>query len=163
LNQLGYECTGLGISNTAIESARDKTNNLNGIQFRRQDITHKPLETINEYNVIIENWFLHCIIGEDREKLLKHIHELLLPGGVFVGATMCGEVQGEVIDKHFNQETRLLMKRGIAIRHIGTEESLLAEFSAAGFVTLTHGIKHLGKENSGAEEFYFLLQKEITG
>ena len=118
------------------------------------------METINEYSVIVENWFLHCIIGEDREKLLKHIHELLLPGGVFVGATMCGEVQGEIFDMHFNQETRLLTRQGIAIRHIGTEESLLSEFSAAGLVTLTHGIKHLGAKSPDAEELYFLLQKQ---
>jgi hypothetical protein len=97
-----------------------------------------------------------------REKQLKHIHELLLPGGVFVGATMRGEVQGEIFDMHFNQETRLLTRQGIAIRHIGTEESLLSEFSAAGLVTPTQGIKRLGAKSPDAEEFYFLLQKEIA-
>ena len=53
-----------------------------------------------------------------------------------------------------------MTRHGIAIRHIGTEESLLAEFSAAGFVTLTHGIKHLGEETPEAEELYFLLQEQ---
>ena len=73
---------------------------------------------------------------------------------------MCGEVQGEIFDMHLDQETRLLTRQEIAIRHIGTEESLLSEFSAAGLVTLTHGIKHLGEESPDAEELYFLLQKQ---
>ena len=73
LHQQDYNYTGVDISNTAIAPARDRTKNLNGIQFRRQDITRKPLEAINEYSVIVENRFLHCIIGEDRENLLNYL------------------------------------------------------------------------------------------
>jgi ubiquinone/menaquinone biosynthesis C-methylase UbiE len=83
LNQKGYDCTGIDISSTALESARVKTALLSTTGFCT-DLSEK----------------------------------------------------------------------------IGTEESLLSEFSAAGLVTLTHGIKHLGEESPDAEELYFLLQKQ---
>lgn len=91
------------------------------------------------FDLAVDSHCLHCIVNADRAACLREVRRVLNPGGLFVVITMCGDpayLQGG----EFDRETRNLVRGGIAGRHFGTAESILAEVSAAGFTVAQHRI-----------------------
>lgn len=124
----GFEVTGVDISPTAIAWANERA--LVGAQFMVGDVT-AGIE--GEYDLIIDGHCLHCIIGEDRARLLEHVREALVPGGCFFVSTMCGEVTLPALQACFDPVTRTQVVDGVAYRFIGEPGELLEELRTAGF------------------------------
>lgn len=123
----GFTATGLDISPTAIAWAREKAEQT-GIpgDFRVADLTQSQWVQPECYAVIIDGNCLHCIIGEDRLKLLKQVYKALAPGGIFFVSSLCA--QGTTSYNTFRE--------GLPYRHIAAPQELLAELTQTGFTLL---------------------------
>ncbi|MGZ3743767.1 MAG: class I SAM-dependent methyltransferase [Pseudobdellovibrionaceae bacterium] len=83
--QMGLNVTGIDISETAIEMARDFAANQNlKIEFVTGDILQ--LESLNrKFNVIYDSHCLHCIVfTEDRQRVYQGIKSSLVEDGIFI-------------------------------------------------------------------------------
>lgn len=89
LAKLGFEVTGIDISETAIEMAQHLTSIQNlKINFSVADIL-KPNAALGKFDLIYDSHCLHCIVfDEDRNLVLNNIKNSLSQGGVFVVDTM---------------------------------------------------------------------------
>jgi ubiquinone/menaquinone biosynthesis C-methylase UbiE len=94
----------------------------------------------NHFDYILDGHCLHCIIGNDRKKLLSETLRVLKPGGIFFSETMCGEVKAEEWRKRFDESTRCLMIKDVAERYIGLPEDIVEEFKSAGFELISYEI-----------------------
>lgn len=96
LSRLGFDVTGVDISETAIEMAQKLSlqQQLN-IKFTVTDILE--LTSLKDsYHLIYDSHCLHCIVfEEDRMKVLKGVFNSLLDSGIFILDTM---VMDEEID-----------------------------------------------------------------
>jgi len=102
--QKGYQATGVDISGTAIEMAREQSKGLN-IAFRRGDVVSGPLGRRGTYSLIVDGRCLHCLTAqEDRAGLLRRVHALLKPGGVFIALSMCGPVDRTVFSRLYTDQ-----------------------------------------------------------
>lgn len=89
LAKLGFNVTGVDISETAIAMAQDLSAQQNlSINFKIQDILN--LSSMNEkFDLIYDSHCLHCIVfEEDRIQTLKEIKKTLAPNGIFILDTM---------------------------------------------------------------------------
>lgn len=123
--QLGYEVSGIDISATAIEWAKEKATET-GIPstFLVADLTDVSQQLPERYNVVIDGNCLHCIIGDDRLVFLAKVYEALKANGVFfVSSLCCKEASNHIIEKD-----------GYAYRHVAAAQSLIEELQQAGFI-----------------------------
>jgi 2-polyprenyl-3-methyl-5-hydroxy-6-metoxy-1,4-benzoquinol methylase len=137
LAALGCDVTGVDIAPSAIAWAHERRANAGpALQslttFRTDSVLQLDTCPSATFDVVLDSHCLHCIVGTDRALCLAAVHRTLKPGGKFLVVTMCGEVRvvqaGAQQDESFN-----IIKNGIAVRHIGTRESILAELVQAGF------------------------------
>lgn len=152
----GYDSVGIDISKTAINIARERYSSL-AARFYSLDISVTDTLILAPFDVVVDNWFLHCIIGSDRDKVLNCISRSMSRDGVLLGSCMCNKVHGKTFEKSFDVKTRNLMDGDVAMRHIGTEKTLLAEFEAAGFSLIYSVVKSLQPGEPGADEFHYVL------
>lgn len=140
LTEEKFNSYGIDISPTAIKWANKKANKreFSG-NFIVGNVINLPYPE-NYFDIIIDSLCLHCIIGDDREKLLKRIKKVLKENGLFLGFTMCGEPAKD-IKKDFNYKTRNLVRNGIAGRYIGEWENIIGEIERIGFKKLDHEIE----------------------
>lgn len=158
LTTRGYSVVGVDISESALEEARSRSGDA-GIDFRCLDVTQSPGWRSGTFELVIDNWFLHCIVGDDRKRLLQNIASLLSEQGVFVGATMCANVFGGVPKDSYDPATGLVFDGDVATRYVGSVEALVGEFEEAGFsfVVTTH--KRTEDKVDGVDEFYYVVRK----
>lgn len=141
--QKGYKCTGVDISETAVNWAKEKAaeNNLK-IDFFIGNVTNLSFLTPQRFDVIIDGRCLHCIIGQDRKKFYSEIKNILKDDGHLIIYTMVGNVIGEKFINEFDEKSRCLIKeinnKKTAIRYIGTTELLLKEAEENGFEILEY-------------------------
>ena len=83
--QLGYDVTGIDISETAIEMARELATSQNfKIQFTVGDIL-KLKELNQKFDLIYDSHCLHCIVlDEDRKKVYSGVKSSLSSDGIFI-------------------------------------------------------------------------------
>jgi SAM-dependent methyltransferase len=124
----GFDVTGIDISPAAIEWATERA--IARARFLVGDVV---AELQGTYDVIIDGHCLHCIIGDDRARLLANVHDALAPGGHFFVATMCGAITNAKLRACFDPVTRCQVVDGVAYRYIGDAVEILAELRAAGF------------------------------
>ena len=86
---------------------------------------------------MIEGQCLHCIIGEDRRSVLSETRRILRRGGIFHVASMCGDPTDPDMLRHFDPVSRCLISKNVALRYLGTADSIEKEIIAAGF-TIIH-------------------------
>ncbi len=93
---LGYEVTGIDISETAIRKAREIALEMSVTpKFICADFFEVVLPEAS-FQCAIDSSFLHCIVyDEERAQVFEKIHQILKPGGIFVLHTM-------VADDEFN-------------------------------------------------------------
>lgn len=158
LRSRGYEVTGVDISETAIGEAKKRSENLD-IEYICDDITRTDRFSIGLFDLVVENWFLHCIVGDDRKNVLKTVNSLLVENGVFIGATMCSTVVGTIFDNSYDPKTGIIFDGDTASRYVGQIDALEKEFGDAGFrfVSTTH--KRIEDKNTDSDEFYYVLRK----
>lgn len=127
-----YELCGIDLSPTAIEWAAE---NLQAAEVtadvRVGDVRSLPWPD-GFFRVVRDGHLLHCIIGDDRPKVLSEAHRVLAPDGVLVIFTMCGDT-GIPAGAGFDPVTRLCVRGDLATRYIGRPEDLLNELEVCGF------------------------------
>jgi SAM-dependent methyltransferase len=124
----GCEFTGVDISPTAVAWAMERA--IPGARFVVADLT---VGIAGEYDLVIDGHCLHCIIGEDRSRLLANVRRALVPGGHLFISTMCGEITLPALRACFDPVTRCQVVDGVARRFIGDAGEILEELRAAGF------------------------------
>ncbi len=138
----GYDVSGIDISPTAIEWAREKVLGAKlKADFEIGDVTNLSSWEDGYFDIVIDGHCLHCIIGDDRGKVLKEAHRVLKPGGIFYVSTMCGEPKEPEVIKMFDAETRCMVWGGVARRYIGRPEDILKEIEGIGFKIIRQEIQ----------------------
>ena len=135
LAQHGYTVTGVDISPTAVDWAKDRAKAVGmDVEFLVDNVVH--LSTFGEasFDLVVDGHCLHCIIGEDRAVCLAAVCRVLKHGGSFVVLTMCGEVTNQKMLKSFDHERKVTLHQGQPTRFIGDVEAIVSEVTAAGFV-----------------------------
>jgi len=142
LAEKGYDVSGVDISPTAIDWAREKAleKNMKAV-FQVGNVVDLKEYSNDFFDIVLDGHCFHCIIGEDRKQFLKNAGRVLKPGGVFLIMSMCGEITDDLIQKHYDPETRCLIRGGTAIRYLGLAEDILEEIKAANFQILHWEIK----------------------
>lgn len=129
----GYEMHGFEVSDVAVGWARENALAA-GVppNFFHVDITQR-WENPGPFDQIIDGHCLHCIIGEDRAKCLEQIKQALVPGGIFIVVTMCGDVTSDELINRYDPKTRNILAKGKPVRYIGTADAICEEIRIAGF------------------------------
>ena len=154
LAKQGFIGSGIDISPTGIDWARDKASQRGlEIDFVVGDVCSLPFED-NSFDVVIDSLCLHCIVGSDRQKVLREVHRVLADDGVFIGFTMCNRVPKEML-KFYDEGTSDIIINGVAGRHIGSDKDIIAELENSGFTVIKQHIE-LDEENS--DELIYLVK-----
>jgi len=156
--QRGYETNGIDISPTAIEWAKEKAAKA-GVKanFEVGDVTNLGRWGDGIFDIVVDGHCLHCIIGEDRAKVLKETFRVLKPGGLFYVSTMCGEPKEPEVVKMFDNETRCMIGGGVARRYIGKPEDILKEIETAGCEIIRQEIR----SSNDTEDSLILIVKKM--
>ena len=136
LAKMGYEVSGVDISQTAISWATENVTT-EGISIDLACGDGIKLDDFrdSQFDFIFDGHFLHCIIGEDRRVLLKNVHRVLRPEGFFLVRSIVWPVEtggGLVIDP----DTKLGYLDGVPYRYYPTAEELVNEIKCANFSIL---------------------------
>lgn len=133
LASLGYEVTGVDISPTAIDWARERSaTQVNCPRFLVADVLQMECVADAEFDFVLDGHCFHCIIGDDRQRFLYHALRALKPGGFMLVNAMCAPGP-EVGLEGYDPTTRCIISNNVAIRYIGLPESITKEVAAAGF------------------------------
>ena len=123
----GFSVTGVDISPAAIAWADERR--LSDARFFVGDVV---AAISGSYDVVVDGNCLHCIVGDDRARLLANVRGALAPGGRFIVSTMCGPITIPALRACFDEATRCQIVDGVAYRYIGDADDILAELRAAG-------------------------------
>ncbi len=164
LAQKGVHVTGVEISQTAVDLAREKFKLSNNVgQFFVLDVTKDwlCLKESDKFDVILDSHVLHCIIGEHRKALFENIKKYLAENGILIVATMCGSVTNipsDNTDYHFSYP--ILWANGIAQRHIAMADDIVEEVQDAGFCIEKRTLKIRATEEEQDELFLVLRRSD---
>ena len=150
LAALGYDVCGVDIAPAAIDWARDKARE-RGLTADFQvgsvlDLAHYADDT---FDLVLDGYCLHCIIGEDRAKFYAAARRILKPGGLLHINTMWDDGTLSALPG-FDPETRCQMWDGVALRYFGLPDALVAEAQAAGFEIVQHTVVPRPREDYSA-------------
>lgn len=138
----GYAVSGIDISPTAVEWALEKAKSRKQkAEFIVGDVTNLGHWEDGTFDAVIDGHCLHCIIGEDRGKVLSETYRVLKPGGLFYVNTMCGEPDDPETAKDFDSGSRCVVVGGVARRYLGRSEDILDEVKASGFKIERHEVR----------------------
>ncbi|MGZ3768039.1 MAG: class I SAM-dependent methyltransferase [Bdellovibrio sp.] len=143
LSKSGYKVTGVDISPTAIQWAQEKALERNiKCSFFEADLT-LGFPELGQFDVIIDDHCLHCIIGEDRKTILNETNKMLNENGIFVMRTHCGNPPQTAPDdflKTWDSISRCQVHGGVAGRYFGLPEDILLELKSSNFLPLQHRV-----------------------
>jgi len=129
----GYEAYGIDIAPTAIDWAKERSKRANvKAQFIIGDVVTLRDYSDCYFDFVFDGHCLHCIIGNDRPKLLGSVWRVLKPEGYLMINTMCGPVDPEQLE-HYDPITRSTFSGDIATRYFGDADDILTEITAARF------------------------------
>lgn len=119
--------SGFDFSETAVTNARKRLGEFEDAKVWRGDAL-APQYYTKQYDVVVSNQFLHCLIGKDRADWLKKCKAALRPAGVLVISCAIGVAPAlaDTVDPVTKQN-----KPGN--RYYADEEEIKAELTAAGF------------------------------
>jgi len=90
--KLGYDCTGVDISENAIRMARDAALAAGvDCRFLVADVTGDLSEWYSTFDFVYDWELLHHIFPEDREKYISNVHRLLNPDGRYLSVCFSEE------------------------------------------------------------------------
>lgn len=128
---LGFQVTGVEISETAVSWAKEKSvSKGDNIIFIASDICNGFQWEKGGYDVVIDGNCMHCILGEDRVGLLNNIKNSLKDGGIFFVSSIILSAEhdeGEENKEKINSDIAPIE------RWMTTAENLEKELSDAGF------------------------------
>ena len=91
-SKLGYDCTGVDISENAIRLAGISASTAGaGCKFIVADVTGDLSEWASTFDFVYDWELLHHIIPEDREKYVDNVHRLLNAGGRYLSVCFSEE------------------------------------------------------------------------
>lgn len=130
----GYLVQGVDIAPTAVAWAREKAQ-AQGLraEFQVGDVTNLAGYSANAFDLVLDGYCLHCIIGQDRGALLGSVRRVLKPGGIFHVRTMCDDPATEACRQNYDPLSRCQVYGDIAARYYGRAGDIRAEVQAAGF------------------------------
>ena len=142
LANAGYQISGIDISTTAIEWAREKFSKIQpSVDFRSGNVCYLPWED-SSFDVILDANCLHCIIGErDRSCAFSEIRRVLRPEGFFLISSMVGDPKKNQTSANFDFVQRYQMNGDKPIRFMPTANQLIDEISFYGFKIIHSLIK----------------------
>ena len=136
--QKGYKACGIDIAPTAIDWAKERAEN-DDVQV---ELTVGSVVTLRAYpdccfDFVFDGHCLHCIIGEDRAKLLESVWRVLRPGGYIMINTMCAPVNPERLEG-YDPVTLCTFFGDVPTRYFGEADDILAEITAAKFEVIRY-------------------------
>ncbi|MEM7362835.1 MAG: class I SAM-dependent methyltransferase, partial [Pseudomonadota bacterium] len=91
--QNGYECAGIDIADTAIDWARNNAVDAGvDANFKVASLTDIPFDD-GAFDFVLDGNAFHCIIGDDRARVLQEVVRILKPGGYFLVRTVCTPIK----------------------------------------------------------------------
>jgi SAM-dependent methyltransferase len=139
----GFDVTGVDISPTAIEWARERARAAGvKVVFLCADVL--DLDDVlpdASFDFLLDGHCFHCIIGQDREQFLQQAYRLLKPKGFFLVDTMCGPVQNDGISG-YDPASKCAMVQGVATRYWGDPEEIQKELTDSGFTIVDVSVEH---------------------
>lgn len=154
-NAIGYSVEGVDISETAINWAKAKSATLNdNIKFAAYDICNIELWENKKYQVIVDGNCLHCILGEDRKKLLNNIYNCLDDDGSLIISSIIKKDDDCNLDR---DKTTQSLNSSIAPveRHLTNKESLEKELVESNFRIIESWLSH----SKNHDHYFAVLDK----
>ena len=154
LAEAGYDVHGVDIAPTAIDWAREKAVE-RGLQASFQVGSVLDLADFRDgtFDLVLDGYCFHCIIGPDRAQFLASAWRVLKPGAVLHVATMCGKVTSASLRAKLDVLSRCVLdQNGVATRYVGLPEDILMEIRTAGFQVLEWNIKPRTNAESDMDE-----------
>jgi ubiquinone/menaquinone biosynthesis C-methylase UbiE len=133
----GFEVVGIDISETAIKWAHENAEKAKlDVQFILDDVIDLSGIDDESRDFVFDGHLLHCIIGDDRKRLLTSVHRVLKPGGFFMVRSVVTPVQSSD-DLVVDEETGIAYLNGdTPYRYYPSAKDLLKEVGNAGFKIL---------------------------
>jgi 2-polyprenyl-3-methyl-5-hydroxy-6-metoxy-1,4-benzoquinol methylase len=153
--ELPFTVSGIDIVPLAIELAQKRAERAGvALELRTGSVAALPWPD-GAFDVLIDAHCLHCIVLDDRQRFFAEAKRVLRPGGMLVLLTMVGDPPPEM-RAYFDAATRNVVHGGVAGRHFGTPESILAEAAQAGFCVIEHLVSP-AREADAADELVAAL------
>lgn len=147
LAERGYQAYGIDIAPTAINWANELKNEKKlQADFRVGSVLDLSCYGKEFFDLVLDQFCLHCIIGDDRKILLEQVYNVLQPDGYFLVQTMCDEPLNDV-KFCYDQVSRCMVQNGIAGRYFGKAEDIIKELQYAGFKIERQRIDGAGNDN----------------
>lgn len=135
----GFEVVGVDISPFAIDWASKRAADARvAADFQVGDVRELSVLGADRFDVVLDGFCMHCIIGPDRATVLQGVRGVLRPGGLFHLMTACGNVSGS---DEYDPASRCIVINGVAARFIGLPDDVLQELEDAGLSVVRHEIE----------------------
>lgn len=97
----GFETTGVDISATAIEMAKEQSEG-SGIEFFQADLCKISPKRLGRFDLILDGHFFHCLTDpKDRAAAFDRVRGMLNLDGVFILMTMCSPIDRSAFARLF--------------------------------------------------------------
>ncbi len=158
LEKKGYEVTGIDVSEVAIAWAKEKVaGTASKVHFAVMNAA-EVLAFTEQFDLVVDNHCLHCIIGEDRTTYLNNIYQSLKQKGFYLLSSMCANEPKKSLHPNYDHRSGCIEKNGIATRFIGTPGSIIGEIVNAGFrIAFSETVIE-----EGSDELLLVAQKPLT-
>lgn len=134
----GLKVYGIDISSTAISWAADRSKSQSiDANFQVGNVLNLPFSS-EKFDVIIDSFCFHCIIGEDRKKFLAEAFRVLKSNGILIIMSKCGNPKDP--NYPFDPSTRCKIENGVPTRYWGLPENIVSEIKASGFSILDYQV-----------------------
>lgn len=128
----GYEVYGIDVSKEAIDWALEiALKEGNEVAFSVGSVVDLSRYEDGFFDVVIDSNCLHCILGDDREKVLSEVSRVLKRNGLFYLSTQCGMREFKGMNVEFNEETRIMTLDGAPYRYFGNPDNVKSEIEGA--------------------------------
>jgi len=149
----GLEVTGIEISETAIQMARE-----NGLEFPvfQGSVTEMPFDS-EVYDGIFCYALIHLLNQNDRRQFIKSCYNQLQPGGIMVFSMVSKNYQKLFNKGKLVSKDRYWMEKGLTV-FFYDEDSVQKEFEAFGLVEcreIDEPVKHM--ENEEPMKFWLVV------
>lgn len=117
LAMAGFIASGIDISPTAINWAKDRLHTEpTSAEFLVGDVLSLPYKSA-VFDVAVDSFCFHCIIGENRKKFLSESHRVLKDYGNLIIMSKCGDPKDP--NYPFDPKTKCKIENGVPTRYLG--------------------------------------------